>query len=184
MIHLHGLAAFLYAAMIAWAPPALHAYTGASQEITEARYASIAQDLADVALDPEEEPLFAGDVGRAQTALLMLAITRYESGGWRADIDNQKPSGDCSGGKCRAACLAQLQGIYAEDLSDRKSCFRAELRALRDSWALCSSPSWKGSDRMTGYTVGRCEEGEHGARLRFKLATSWWKDHPFLPPVP
>jgi len=172
---LHGLAAYLLAAMSFWAPPAVHDYTGTPRAVTEARYESIATDLATVALDPAEVPLFAGEVGRAQTALVMLAIASYESGQFRADVDRQdKATGD--GGF--AYCLGQLHGKYAEGLTDRVSCFRGQLRALRDSWSMCKAGT--PADRITGYTVGHCEPGEPQARLRMERALSWWSKHPYL----
>lgn len=175
---LHGLAAYLLAAMSSWAPPSVHDFTGTPRAVTEARYESIATDLATVALDPEEVPLFAGEVGRAQTALLMLAIASYESGQFRFDVDRQdKPSGD--GGL--AYCLGQLHGKYAEGLTDRVSCFRGQLRALRDSWAMCKTGT--PADRITGYTVGRCDPGEPQAIHRMERATRWWGKHPYLAPV-
>jgi len=130
---LHGLAAYLLAAMSLWAPPSVHDYTKTPRAETEARYESIASDLATVALDPDEVPLFAGgEIGRAQTALVMLAIASYESGQFRSDVDRQdKPTGD--GG--HAWCIAQLHdeepSHYARGLTDRVSCFRGMLRALR-----------------------------------------------------
>lgn len=121
--------------------------------------------------------MFAGTEGRARTALVMLAITRYESGGWRADIDRQdRPTGD--GGK--AWCLAQLHAPFAEGLTDRKSCFRGELAALRESRRMC--PGGTFVDGLSGYTVGTCVTAEKHARLRFELATSWWARHPFASP--
>ena len=180
---LHGLAAYLLAAMHLWAPPSVHDYTKTPRAETEARYESIAADLATVALDPDEVPLFAGgEVGRAQTALVMLAIASYESGQFRADVDRQdKPTGD--GG--RAYCLGQLHDEapmhYARGLTDRVSCFRGQLRALRDSWNMCKfGPP---ADRITGYTVGHCEPGEPQARRRMERAFSWWSKHPYMAPV-
>jgi hypothetical protein len=175
---LHGLAAYLLAAMTFWAPPSVHDYTRTPRAETEARYESIAVDLTAVVNDPDEVPLFAGEVGRAQTALVMLAIASYESGQFRADVDQQiKPSGD--GG--HAWCLGQLHDSYAKGLTDRVSCFRGMLRALRDSWSMCQyGPP---ADRITGYTVGHCEPGEPQARRRMERAFSWWSKHPYMAPI-
>src|SRR5262249_30979675 len=50
------------------------------------RYTAIARALADVALDPEEKPLFDGPTGRARTAAMLLALSYHESA-WRRDVD-------------------------------------------------------------------------------------------------
>jgi len=179
------LAGYLHAAMIAWSPIAAHDYTGVSRAETDDRYWSIAYDLEIVAGDPDEKPLFDGPTGRAQTALLMLAIASYESGGFRWDVDRQdKPTGD--GG--HAWCLAQVHDPYARELvklgpDGRISCFRAELHALRDSWNMCKTDSWDVAYHLTGYTVGHCEAYEPESIHRAKRALTWWSAAPWLPPV-
>ena len=70
------LGSWLAAAMLAWSPPSAHAYTGASEEVTVARYAGIAEDMAAVAT--EELPLFTGRTGHAKTALDRLASFRFQ----------------------------------------------------------------------------------------------------------
>lgn len=170
-----AVAAYLYAAMRVWSPPAAHDYTGASRVDTEAHYQAIAWDLARVALDPGEAPLFGDELGRVKTALLMLAIVSYESGGFRADVDTEAHA---TGDGGRAWCLAQLHDGYAKGLTDRASCFRAELRALHDSWKLC--PEGPTSDHLTGYTVGHCDPGEPQAVRRSDRAARWWTAHPFV----
>ena len=62
-----ALASYLVSAMTAWTPPQQHP-EGA--EIARQRYESIARDIATVVNDEKETPIFAGDHGRAQTALL------------------------------------------------------------------------------------------------------------------
>jgi hypothetical protein len=175
------IAPYLFAAMLTWAPLGWHDYTRIPRTETLARYGSIASDLADVVLDPEEVPLFDGPTGRAQTAVLMLSIASYESGGFRADVDRQdKPTGD--GG--HAWCLGQLHGKYAEGLTDRQSCFRGMLHALRDSWAMCNDiDGWDVAYHLTGYTVGVCTEDEPEAKHRADRAMRWWANAPWLPPV-
>jgi len=178
------LAPYLHAAMLIWSPLAAHDYTKVSREETYDRYWSIAYDMETVASDPHEAPLFDGPTGRAQTALLMLAIASYESGGFRADVDRQDaPTGD--GG--HAWCLAQVHEPYARELTigpaGRVSCFRAELHALRDSWALCPTDGWDPAYRLTGYTVGHCEADEPHATHRAERATRWWALAPWLPPI-
>jgi len=178
------IARYLLAAALSWSPLAAHDYTRVARADTQARYESIVADLETVALDPFEDPLFEGPTGRAQTALLMLAIASYESGGFRADVDQQDhPSGD--GG--HAWCLAQLHdeapSHYARGLTDRVSCFRGMLHALRDSWSMCVTDGWDPAYRITGYTVGHCELDEPQAKHRLERAMRWWAMAPWLPPV-
>jgi|SRR5579863_4124309 len=168
------LSAYLLQAMITWAPPSDHDWKE-PRIATEAHYLSIADDMAHVAMDPLEPPLFEGGDGRARTALYLLAIVSFESGGFRLDVDREdRPTGD--GGK--AWCLAQLHDRFARGLTDRVSCFRHELAAVRESWRMCPYPSL--ADRLTGYTVGRCVSAETQARHRVERWTSYWSRHPFV----
>lgn len=171
-----SLAAYLFAAMVSWYPLATHAFTGATIERTEARYHAIAEDLATIALDEGEAPLFAGETGRAQTALLALSIAGFESGGFAEDVDTMKRKGD--GGK--AICLMQLHAPWSDGVLDRATCFRGGMRALRASWDHCRLGTI--ADRLTAYTTGRCMRDEHHANLRANRALAWWKEHPFTAP--
>ena len=175
MIPQAALAAYLLAAARTWAPPSWHDFTRVPRAETEARYAAIATDLTAVVLDPAEAPLFGDELGRVKTALLMLAIASYESGGFRKDVDQQDHA---SGDGGHAWCLAQLHEPYAHGLTDRVSCFRAQLRALHDSFALC--PEGPTSSRIAGYTVGHCEVDEPEAVHRSDRAARWWTSHPWV----
>ena len=169
---------YLLAAMLTWAPLEAHDYTKIPRDVTRARYESIARDLEVVVTDPLEAPLFDGPTGRAQTAVLMLAIASYESGQFRADVDREdRPTGD--GGA--AWCLGQLHAPYSDGLTDRVSCFRGMLRALRDSSAMCGTEDV--ARRFSGYTVGVCLDGEAKAQHRVTRARAWWAVAPWLPPV-
>ena len=86
-----GLVSYLVSAMLSWVP--LYAQTAESKEEALARYESIAQDVAAVAYDDQESPLFSGPNGRAQTALLMLSIASYESS-YRKTVDDGTGLGD------------------------------------------------------------------------------------------
>lgn len=172
------IATYLLAAMLFWVPLSAHDYTKVPREETAARYASIAHDLELVAFDPDEAPLFEGPTGRAQTAVLVLAIASFESGQFRADVDQEdRASGD--GG--HAWCLGQLHAPYSDGLTDRISCFRGMLRALRDSSAMCGTEDV--ARRFSGYTVGYCLDGEAQAQHRIERATKWWALAPWLPPI-
>jgi hypothetical protein len=167
------LAAYLLAAMTAWYPAKTHDFTKVPREDTQHRYEQIANDLASVAMDPNEEPLFSGETGRAQTALVMLSFAGYESGGFAQDVDTLRRKGDGGLG----VCLMQVHPPYANRVVDRLSCFHEGLRALHDSWAMCKAGTT--ADRLTGYTVGHCEAGERGAWIRVSRATRWWTAHAF-----
>src|SRR5579863_10095977 len=102
---LEHLVSYLVSAMIAWVPLSSHNYTGDTESQTEQRYTALATNIAWVALDPNEEPLFSDEEGgRARTALLIAAVASYESGGFRKDLDNDKGTGDNG----NAHCLLQI----------------------------------------------------------------------------
>lgn len=183
---MHALIAYLLSAMFAWAPPADHDYYADRQDTVE-RYESIAKDIAIVALDPNEPPLFGGPQGRAETALYVTAIAFYESGGYRRDVDagvGKRSRGD--GG--RSWCLMQInlgEGLTPEQWSgrdlvqDRQKCIRAGLARIRESYALCRTLPF--ADRLSGYTKGRCIEDEDLSHRRMRRAMQWWTAHEFRP---
>lgn len=175
------LLAWLLAAMMSWAPP--------MRSGDESRYQEIARDAAEVAFDPEEEPLYPGPEGRAHTALLLLAIASLESR-YELEVDDGRRRGD--GG--RAWCLMQVQpgqGIELTDwtyryarggwigpdlVEDRKKCFRVGLHVARDSFRACRR------EKLSVYTSGRCIEGQRHARHRLLRASSWMRAHPWHAP--
>jgi hypothetical protein len=85
---LKALASYLLAAMTSWMPMKNHLQSEAP-DVTEARYEQIAADVAQIATDSDEEPLFQGEDGRVKTALLLLSVAFYESN-FRGDIDGGK----------------------------------------------------------------------------------------------
>ena len=166
---------WLVGAMISWVPP--------RHDADRVRYESIARDLVTVVYDDAEQPIFAGDAGRAKTVLLMASIASFESG-YRADVDDGRTTGDHG----RSFCLMQVQvfgrtseGYTGHDLvADRKKCFRAALHRVRYSFEWCKSHALE--DRLSGYTSGTCRDGEHLARDRFFRAKSYWSHTPFAAP--
>jgi hypothetical protein len=186
---MHALITYLLSAMFAWAPPSDHDYYADRQDTIE-RYESIAKDIASVALDPNEPPLFGGPQGRAETALYVTAIAFYESGGFRRDVDagvGKRSRGD--GG--RSWCIMQInlgEGLTAEQWSgrdlvqDRQKCIRAGLGRIRESYALCRTLPF--TDRLSGYTKGRCIEDEDLSQRRMRRTQQWWTAHEFRPEVP
>ena len=170
------LATYLVTAMTAWVPVYAHAEP---QEQTRARYEAIVHDAVAVAYDEAEAPLFPGPRGRAQTALLMLAVASLESA-FKKNVDDGTRLGDHG----RSYCLMQIRvgdGVTGDGWSgpqlvgDRKLCFRAGLHILRGSFNACHKLPL--GDRMSAYATGRCTEGEEKSRLRVGRALSWWDAH-------
>jgi hypothetical protein len=180
---MNALIAYLIAAMVTWSPPADHDYYETREETLD-RYASIAHDIAAVALDPAEAPLFGGPQGRAQTGLLVASVAFYESGGYRRDVDfgiGKKARGDSG----RSWCLMQvnlgdgatLEGWTGRDLVlERQKCLRVGLRRMRQSFAMCKDNKF--IDRLSGFTTGRCTEDDDYSHRRMRRALQWWTAHP------
>jgi hypothetical protein len=140
---------WLVAAMFAWTP---------AHEVDRARYTEIASDLAAVVYDPDEQPLFSGDDGRAKTALLLASIAAHEST-FREDVENGKSRGD--GGT--SWCFMQLhigsgktvEGWSGADVtSDRRLCFRAGLHVARESFRMCKA--FPVIEKLSAYASGQC----------------------------
>ena len=166
-----NLPAYLYAAMTAWAPPSSHAYAEAPA-ITEARYQAIASDVASVALDPDEQPLFAGDDGRARTAVLLLAVASLESGGFRGDVQSCAVTGDHG----RARGLFQSHRSGDRVCTTAREATRVALEQIRESFVMCEREDpavW-----LAGYVSGSCGRGWMASRRRWDRAADWMKTHP------
>jgi hypothetical protein len=175
-----ALASYILAFMVAKYPVENHRFLGVTDEYTTARYETIAADIADVALDPDEPPVFRSKLitekrardldGRVKTAVLMASVARFESGGYREDVDTLVKKGDNG----HAVCLLQLHLWPGEVVTDRASCLRAGMRHLRASYKDCHD--------LSGYTVGHCVEHEPQADKRSGMAAEWVKAHPFVVP--
>ena len=174
------LAAYLLTAMISWMPTKVHHREG--EAVALARYESIATDIAKVALDENEIPLFAGEDGRTQTALLVASIASYESH-FRADVDEGRARGD----KGISWCIMQIQvhgktleGWSGKDLiDDRAKCLAAGLHLVRESFTMCKSMALR--HKLSGYTSGRCSD-DPASEARIGRAVKWMKEHPT--PIP
>ena len=175
-----AMATWLLGAMVSWSPPQNHHKEGADAAL--ARYGAIARDLASVALEAEQAPLFDGPTGRAQTALLLAAVASLESD-FRREVDTGKLRGDNG----RSWCILQVQ-VYGktpeqwtgQDLvDDRKRCLKSGLRVMRESFRLCKALPVE--DRLSGYTSGTCW-AEPLAKVRSRRAFSYWKKKPFAAP--
>jgi hypothetical protein len=175
---MNGLLTYFVAAMSAWVPVTTQPGHGAHED-SMARYESIARDAASVAFDETEEPLFSGTVGRAQTALLMLAIASYESNFQQA-VDEGSRRGDHGG----SYCLMQVHvgdGMTPEGwtgkqlVENRQLCFRAALHILHHSFSMCRALPIE--DRLSAYASGHCYENARVSRSRIGRARSWWTGH-------
>jgi hypothetical protein len=149
-----------------------------------ARYESIARDVASVAFDESESPLFEGEDGRTQTALLILSVASYESF-YQKMVDEGLRRGDNG----RSVCLMQVrvgegktrEGWRRADLvHDRTLCFRAGLHILHASFDMCRRFAL--ADRMSAYATGHCFSNAQISRSRLGRARTWWTTHP--PPRP
>jgi hypothetical protein len=150
-------------------------------EAKEARYLSIANDIAQVAYDPDEQPAFAGRRGRQETAALLLAIAFKESG-FAHDVDKgpcvqhkDRKTGyvRCDGGA--SACMMQIrigagttkEGWTQRDLfADRTKCFRAGLSLVRRSMNACREHPVE--YRLNAYASGVCSLGHSGSKDRMR----------------
>jgi len=176
------LVSYLVAAMTTWVP--LHAHTEPKDQTLE-RYEAIAQDAVMVAFDEAEAPVLPGPMGRAQTALLMIAVASLESS-FKRNVDDGTRLGDHG----RSFCLMQIRvadgvtgdGWRGRDLvRDRTKCFRAGLHILRGSFNACRNLQLQ--DRMSAYATGHCVPNEEHSRERINRALDWWATHeaPELP---
>ena len=191
--------------MVAKAPPSTHAGHHETVEHVTARYESIASDVSEVVYDPSEAPLFRGPQGRVMTSSVIMATMRYESGGFRKDVDHG--IGDHAKGDGSASwCLMQVNlspvskdgtthtriildpdgmfhyvyngtGFGGEDLvRDRKTCIRVALHIMRKSFQMCSALPQ--NEKLSAYASGNCVDGRSASRLRMNLAKSWFDGHP------
>ena len=137
---MESLVSYLVVAMLAWVPAYAHAPFESSGQVLE-RYESIARDLATVALDESEPPLFTGVDSRTETALVMLSVASFESS-FSKSVDDGIRRGD----RGLSYCLMQIHvgnGVTREGwtgqqlIEDRKQCFRAALHILQHSFSAC-----------------------------------------------
>ena len=92
MVKVIVLAWYVLNAMMSWVTESAHAYYE-KPAVTDARYINIALAIAEVALDPNQEPLFDGEDGRLRTALVLASIASHESK-FVANVVNCRTSGD------------------------------------------------------------------------------------------
>lgn len=180
-----ALATWLLGVMLAATPPGKSRFPAESVESEadgRARYEQIAGALAEIALDPEEKPVFDGARGRERTAALVLAIARHESG-FRRDVDLGLARHANGGGPY--FCMMQVsvkgrtpEGWTGADLtSDRRRCFRAGLHILQHARGSCRAEGPEAWLRL--YTGGTCDRGRQAAEQRMATYKEWLAQHPF-----
>src|SRR5205823_6059111 len=82
---LKALTTYLLSAMLSWMP-ARNQQHRETADAAQARYETIAADVAATALDPNEPPVYQGPDGRVKTALVLLSLAFWESA-FRVDVD-------------------------------------------------------------------------------------------------
>jgi soluble lytic murein transglycosylase-like protein len=128
-------------------------------------YAETAEAIADVAL---EAPLFDGEAGPLRTAALLTSLAWFES---RFD---PRAVGDHG----RSVCLLQVHasnhaalGVTRDELlDDPRTCLRAGVKMIRQSFAVCARRPLL--ERLSHYAAGGagCERGRRESRHRVGLA--------------
>ena len=161
---------WLVAAMFAFAP---------ARESERPRYTEIASDLAAVAFDEAEAPLFTGESGRAQTAIVLASIAAHEST-FRKDVEEGRARGDSG----KSWCFMQLnlvngksvEGWTGEQLAaDRTLCFRAGLHNARESFRMCKAQPIP--EKLGAYASGHCGSSAE-SRQMITRAIAFTKRHP------
>ena len=164
-----SLASYVLAAILSWSPVAVHASYEHTAG-TEARLASIAADIADVAAT--EPPLFAGPDGRARTAILLAAVASFESGRFDGRVQSCQRRGDNG----KALGLFQTHATWAESCTTVREAARVALGRMRESFARCEQnepDTW-----LAAYASGSCSRGFFAARHRWERAAEWMRSHP------
>lgn len=153
-----GLVTYLLAAMLFWSP--LHDHIVHEDPAKRLiRYQSIASDIAEVVMDPNEKPVFQGEWGREKTALLLASIAWHESGFHEA-VDTGIKRGDNGRSVCIMQVMTHTKGTtynYTADylLKDRKNCIRAALLIARHK---CKGGIYK---RLRAYASGSCAKRDN-----------------------
>lgn len=162
------LAAAILAAMLAANAPgrAVGEHVAETEDEGRARYAAIAEAIADVA-DDEREPV--------RVATLLVAVSFAESA-WRRDVD-LGVGPHARGDRGRSCSLYQFHLGAAVDrdgydcnalLADRTLATRQALKAMRRSARTCRAlpPDLA----LSAFASGRCTAGHEASRVRMRLA--------------
>lgn len=205
---MNALIAWLLTFMTAVAPNTRvqwYAEAKETPEAGEARYRSIAADIASVVYNKDIPPLFNGQDGRARSATVIMGIMFHESA-FRRDVDyGLGAAGRGDGG--RSWCLMQIKtgdgrtatynkkynrfkqwGDKTEDLvdgwtglemvQDRKKCIEAGYRIIRASFQMCRALPV--ADWLSVYASGQCAtegDGAEKSQTRMNTALNWFNGH-------
>ena len=170
-----ALTDWLTSSMIAWAPPQGRGDTDEAH--ARSRYRDIASDIARVALDPSEPPLYATRDGRARTALMLLSIAFWESG-FLFDVDS---------GMCRPKTCDDGTAFTLWQLHPQRGAKKEGFKFVGDGWAYAPD-GYDGpalvKDRVLAARISLHLARRHigawtTATRAMNHAASWWAGHPF-----
>lgn len=199
---MNELIAWILAFMMSMSPPTDHGHRINKETVQETtqRYEEIAEDLVEVAFDPENEPLFKDADARSHTVAVMLGIMYHESK-FYLRVDQGHPAGRGDGGA--SWCMMQImigkhpaktrswnivhdrppewgdppeeieEGFTGQELVDnRKLCLYEGLKVARWSFSRCGGGSIY--DRLKVYASGSCSRGSQASRRRMFTAQKYW----------
>lgn len=166
--HMLDIPLYLLEAMKSWTPISDHHFTGEKAEDTEARYLGLARVAATAA--KHEPPL--PNLTHEQSALLLVSVGSYESGGWRRDVQECRASGDHG----RSWTVWGLWGPKNPVCGDPDLAAKTALDRLRRSMTDCGSLAVQ--ERLAAYASGHCNLGLRESRNRWNRAMDWIKRHP------
>lgn len=208
MISQASVVAYLLAYMEAFAPNPERVYKSfptarESAEERATRFRSMAEDAAAVAMDENNPNLYpeAGEIGRVHSALVLIAISRYESN-YRKDIDKGIPPFGL-GDNGRSFCSMQIMmhrgqtrpydpvsrafvakpgpGIEVfkgpELLANRRVCYRVGLRTVKHSYGACGQNHLA---RFRSYASGSCDKAANISARRVRHIEGYWESHRFV----
>ena len=146
MMGAHVLSVYLLGAAHSFYPVSNHHFHE-KVEVTEARYAQFAEDIAEFVMDPNVEPLFGGLDGRIETGLLLISLASFESM-FIDDVMTCKKLGD----QGHAFGPFQSHIRKTEVCAGSKQAAQVALDMIRNSFHVCHG--LKKIDRLAAYTDG------------------------------
>lgn len=172
MVKVIVLAWYVLNAMMTWVPESNHSYYE-KPAVTDARYINIALAIAEVALDPNQEPFFDGEDGRLRTALVLASIASHESK-FVADVVNCRRSGDHG----LAWGPWQTHSGKAKTCGDLKEAVSIALGMARHSILVCKAQGYPLLEQLSVYTNGHCTRSS-SSRDRMGRGLAWFDKNKF-----
>lgn len=163
------LITYLYAAMLYWSPISNHNYKEVAA-ITQARYMQIAHDVADKAFI--EAPFVDGEYSRERSALVILSIASFESGGFRGDVQFCQKFG--AQGEAGIFQSKKPKSIICNSLWDS---IHIAYEQVRESIDACQTLPVE--QRLSVYASGDCVHGKGASRRRWERAVKYWSTHKY-----